>query len=248
MQDKLIQQYMDLEAGHWWWRARARILGEAVQRLLRQPDGRCIISVGSGPGYTQAALARYAETMIGIEPSDTLRQHAQRLLHLDVRPGSLPGEVPSGLPPADLVLLLDVLEHIDDDTEACREAGSLLKPGGRLIATVPACPWLWGPWDELNRHKRRYTKRDLVAVLERAGVGAERVSYFNVLLFPLMVSQRIGDRVARRRPTGRLIPPRPLNRLLESVFAAERVWLRRASFPWWGGSLLCVSRPRSEGP
>jgi len=246
MQDDLVRQYVDLESRHWWWRARARIVAEAVERFLVRDAGRCVICIGSGPGYTQAAVAQRADRTIGIEPNEVLRQHAGAVLGLDVRPGSLPGDLPSELPLADLVLLLDVLEHIEDDTAACREAASLLKPGGRLVVTVPSCPWLWGPWDELNEHRRRYTRRGLATVLTRAEIGIEQLSHFNTLLFPLMVCRRLQDRLSRGGLAGSTVPPERLNRFLEFVFGAERFWLRWASLPW-GGSLLCISKPRGVG-
>jgi len=87
-------------------------------------------------------------------------------------------------PVFDLVTLFDVLEHVDDEPGFLAHAARCLKPGGRLAVTVPAFRFLWSGHDDLNQHRRRYTRRCLVDLLERCGFEVERSSYFNTLLFP----------------------------------------------------------------
>src|SRR5207244_4418501 len=110
---------------------------------------------------------------------DAARVHARRLgpgLHYMV--GDL-GALPLAPAAFDVVLALDVLEHLDDDATALAEAARLLKPGATLVVTVPALPSLWGAQDVVSHHRRRYTKRTLRALFARAGLPAPELTYFN---------------------------------------------------------------------
>jgi SAM-dependent methyltransferase len=138
----------------------------------------------------------------------------------------------------------DVVEHIHDDVGALRRMGDALVPGGLLVVTVPANAWLWGPYDELNQHVRRYGRRNLRAALEAAGYHVERTTYFNSFLFPVAAAVR----VARRNTTYRrdaaadwVVPPRAVNEALARVFAAERRPLRHVDLPF-GVSALALAR------
>jgi 2-polyprenyl-3-methyl-5-hydroxy-6-metoxy-1,4-benzoquinol methylase len=80
---------------------------------------------------------------------------------------------------ATVVTAMDVLEHIEDDGGTLRELWRLLKPGGVLILTVPALPFLWSDWDESLHHFRRYRKQDLARIIEPLNAEVVRLSYFN---------------------------------------------------------------------
>ena len=146
----------------------------------------------------------------------------------------------------DVVLALDVLEHLDDDATALAEAARLLKPGGTLVVTVPALPSLWGAQDVVSHHRRRYTKRTLRGLFARAGLPAPEVTYFNTLLLPPLAAVRW---LARARgpstePPSDFEKNRPglANELLARVFALERHLLRHLSLPV-GVSLLATLPP-----
>jgi hypothetical protein len=139
------------------------------------------------------------------------------------------------------VLLLDVIEHVDDDVATLRAARGAVGDGGLLIVTVPAYRWLWSGHDEVLGHRRRYTAGELRAAVERAGFRVLRVSYFNTLLFPLLAAVRAGKRVRGDRGHDLRRPPAPLNWLLERAFAFERHLVPRVSLPF-GASLLLIGR------
>ena len=102
------------------------------------------------------------------------------------------GALPDGLNLApnsfDAVLMLDVLEHLEDDVACARSAASVLKPGGLMLLTVPAYQWLYGPHDTAHHHHRRYTRRQVRDVLSQAGLNIRYTSYYNALLFPLALA------------------------------------------------------------
>lgn len=148
----------------------------------------------------------------------------------------------------DLVTALDVVEHLDDDAAALREAWRVLRPGGHILVTVPAYPFLWGDQDEVNMHKRRYVAPELRAALEAAGFEIVRLSYMNAVLFPPIAAARLFRRLEHRlRPKlaaesdFRYPAPGPVNGVLSAVFGAEGAIIRRADIPF-GVSLLALGR------
>jgi SAM-dependent methyltransferase len=136
----------------------------------------------------------------------------------------------------DVIIASDVFEHIDDDTAAVKECRRVLKPGGQLIVFVPAFSFLWSGHDEVNFHKRRYTRAQLLRLLAEAGLSVERSSYWNFLLFfaiaPLRVCQRLLG-LDKRAPRDQLeSAPGALNTLLFKIVQLENRCLKNVNFPF----------------
>ena len=107
-----------------------------------------------------------------------------------------------------------MIEHLEDDLAALRELRRVVAPGGALLVTVPAYQWLWSGHDEINHHRRRYTRRSLETVAERAGWRQVRTTYFNSLLLPVAILLRVLDRFNRKTTESSLdlwVPPEPFN-------------------------------------
>jgi SAM-dependent methyltransferase len=223
------------EDAHWWYRGRRTVVMDAVRRSVR-PTGRPrILDAGCGGGATLAEVARIGDAT-GVEPSAPSRRRAAArgvAPVLDAHVEALPVE--DGR--YDLVLLLDVLEHVDDESAALREIHRVVAPGGALILTVPAHPRLWSRHDELNRHRCRYTRRSLVAAARASGWYPARVTHFMSLLLPAAVlARRVG------RGDGLDIPPGPVNRLLCATIEAEGALIRAGASLPFGLSLLAELR------
>jgi 2-polyprenyl-3-methyl-5-hydroxy-6-metoxy-1,4-benzoquinol methylase len=144
------------------------------------------------------------------------------------------------------VTLFDVLEHLDDEAVAMDIVKRALKPGGHLIVTVPAFRWLWSKHDDVSQHKRRYVRKELEAVLTKAGFTIEKLTYFNAYLFPLAVARRIGRKLTNTDDGVEFnVPAAPLNRFLTAAFRAETSAVvastAKGTFPI-GLSLLAVAR------
>ena len=114
-----------------------------------------------------------------------------------------------------------------------------LRPGGRILITVPAHPWMWSAHDVVNHHKRRYTRKTLRAVVAEAGLKLEMMSWFNSLLFPLAAAARLAGRLTGKEDSDDKLPPAPVNALFEELFGLERYAIGRVPFPP-GVSLVAI--------
>jgi SAM-dependent methyltransferase len=140
----------------------------------------------------------------------------------------------------DLIAALDVIEHIDNDQAALAAIAAKLKPGGKFVMTVPAHRWRWSAHDVVNHHKRRYSKAQLKHLIESSPLKLERIGYFNSLLFPLAVAQRLASKARGKDDAEVKLPSKPLNSALEAVFRAERHLVGRLPLPP-GLSLFAVA-------
>ncbi|CAN5445819.1 hypothetical protein BH10PSE7_BH10PSE7_07580 [soil metagenome] len=175
------------------------------------------------------------------ELDDEARAIARRKMPIDVKPGMLPEGVPFASDTYDIVLALDVLEHVEKDVESLAVLCAKLSPGGRLIVTVPAHPWMWSSHDVKHHHYRRYTHRRLTDALKAAGLRPVRMSYFNTFLFPVAAAIRlIRNLIGGSSNSDDRMPSPAINSILKSVFSAERSLVARHNLPV-GVSLLAVA-------
>lgn len=242
MDEALYEQLFEAESRHWWCVARRRIVVHLVERFLRcRRDGRPrVLEFGCGAGLTLADLgARYE--VLGVDASPVAARLSARR-GLRVLTGTLPDRVPVPEGAFDAVLLLDVLEHIQRDAEAAASALRCVAPGGILVATAPACPWLYTARDTRHGHRRRYTRRQFGRLFRLPGFTVRRLSYFNTFLFPLAAAFRLGPKPRSwlREVVDLNLPPAPINRLFERIFASEVRWLTHTALPI-GLSVLCVA-------
>ena len=242
---ELVDLVSQVEDRHFWFAARRDVILSALRRITDGIRRKRALDVGCGNGFMMAALEAAGLTMSGID------MHWSALARARTRVRgplfcSTATTLPF-LPDFDLVTLLDVIEHVDDDVSVLEEARRVLAPGGHAIVTVPAGPALWSTYDELIGHKRRYDRPALAAALERAHFDVRYVSYFNCPLILAAAARRWTGRAQDDRSDGTdvvrralRVPPAPLNALLRWVIRAEAP-LRR--FSWVrGGSLIAVAR------
>ncbi|MEJ7934188.1 class I SAM-dependent methyltransferase [Sphingobium sp. AN558] len=218
------------EEGHWWFVARRAILDSLIARRIAPRPGARILEAGCGTGGNLAMLAAYG-SVDALEYDDGARRLATARGIARIEPGMLPGRIGFGEARYDLIALLDVLEHVDADRDALDALRARLAPGGRILLTVPAAPWLWSDHDVLHHHKRRYTLGSLTGVAQAAGLKIEAAGYFNSLLFPLAVAARMAHRLFGRKGGSDAQPSRPINGWLRRIFATERHLLGRVRFP-----------------
>lgn len=236
------QSLRDSQDRHWWFVGRRRIIARLIARFAPLSAKPRVLEAGCGYGGNLAMLEALGD-VDAFEFDDDARAHAATLLRRPVAFGRLPDAIGFEEDRFDLIAMLDVLEHIDDDLGSLRTLGERLAPGGSLLLTVPAVPWLWSDHDVLHQHKRRYTSALLAERLHEAGYDITVIGYFNSLLFPLALAQRLLARLTGGSGADHSAPPEPLNGVLAAIFSLEAKLLGRVRFPI-GLSLYAVARKR----
>jgi SAM-dependent methyltransferase len=229
--DRVIYDRMaEHDSTHWWYRARRDVLADLIRRRVTLPSPAAILEIGCGTGHNLPMLAQFgAVDAIEIDPAS--RAVASGRLGRPVGDAPLPAL--TGIAPAsyDLIALLDVLEHIDDDTAALTAIAARLRPGGRVLLTVPQFMWLWSGHDVANHHFRRYTKATLRAAIAGSGLRLDLLQSFNSLLFPLAAADRLLARATGREGSDDALPPPLVNTLFERIFGLERHLVGRVPMP-----------------
>lgn len=238
MDPAYASRYRELHERHWWFRAREAVLLRELERLRPMDGWRRALDVGCGDGLFFGQLRRYAEAVEGVESDAdvvTPAGRAQGKIHVrsfdaTFRPSTR----------YDLVLFLDVLEHLSDPSAAVEHAASLMEPGGVVLVTVPARRHLWTTHDDLNRHVTRYERSELVALLETA-FQVERVRYYFRWAHAAKLAQRAVEAVRRPPPRPPSIPAALINETLYALCRIEEAVLAESGLPV-GSSLIAVAR------
>ncbi|MBM4353714.1 MAG: class I SAM-dependent methyltransferase [Deltaproteobacteria bacterium] len=245
-----------LEDRHWWFTGSRRVILSQIAPLL--PGSLPLLDVACGAGLTLSMLERSGlappSSLYGIDCSpDALAAAARKTS------ASLVQAQAAHLPFPDskfgLVTLLDVLEHLPDDASGLAEAARVLRPGGSVVLTVPAHPWLYSRHDRALGHLRRYRRSEVVRLAGAAELHVQRLTACNCLLAPpialVRLAVRLRDRSERRTvelPSRAIatsersdlsLPPAPINAFLGTVFGCEAALLRHIDLPF-GISFLGV--------
>jgi len=245
MDPSLYPRMAEVEDAHWWFAARRAIVGHILEQLGLPADA-AILEPGCGTGGNFPMLARRGRLFALDADESALGFAASRGLGQVAR-GSLPEEIPFGDERFDLVVMTDVLEHLDDEAGSLRALRARMRPGGWLLMTVPAMAWLWSDHDVTHHHRRRYRASDLQSLVSACGFGVNYLSYYNFLLFPMIAGTRIlqrlrpGDRSGANGRHDLSMPRAAINALLLRIFASERYLIGAARIPF-GVSLIVLAR------
>lgn len=251
MQSEEYARMHELEDEYWWFVARRHLITTLLaDRHL--PRTARILDIGCGTGAMLDDLDDYGE-VIGADFSPEALKFCRerggkryRLTRADVR------RMPFQSNSFDVVTAMDIIEHIDNDKAALREIARVLKPGGVLLATVPAFQSLWADHDVALHHFRRYTSHGFRDVAQRSGLTLEKLSYTVSLLFPIIWAYRTLHRFftvrqsapkrAKRAPQASIVyVSESINKLLLQLSKAETCLVRRVNLPF-GVSVVAVAR------
>ncbi len=202
---------------HWYYRSKAAALGRMVGGI----GARRILDVGAGSGFfshhllatTAARSALCVDIGYAADRDDSAAGKPVRFRR-DIGPTD-----------CDLVLMMDVLEHVDDDRGLLRHYASKVPSGAHFLVSVPAFAFLWSGHDVFLEHKRRYRLGGLEAVVRDAGLQAIHGAYFFGLIFPLAAAVRLAGAAGPPRSSLKR-HSRLVNGLLTGVCAAELPFFR----------------------
>lgn len=247
MEPHYYETYYQHETRHWWFRWRYDLVARVIASLPPTAGRPLLLDAGCGTGQMLKHLQQFGDA-VGLDVSPGALGFARSRGTNDLVLGTV-AQPPFPSQSFDRVFILDVIEHIEDDAAMLRGLFDLLKPGGYLVATVPAYQSLWSDHDRINRHHRRYLAPQMELLLRDAGFEPARVSYCNTLLFPVVYPlRRVMGAWQRRRPV--------VEQALESDLHEHAAFLNEALFrllrfenrltsrwnPPFGVSILAIAR------
>jgi SAM-dependent methyltransferase len=225
MQPELFKLHAEVEQSHWWFTARRLIMQRLLHRVLPPDPDRIVVDVGCGTGANINALARDYQC-VGIDTTpDAIRYARERFSEVQFIEGQSPEDLGPIAPKMDAVLLMDVLEHVEDDSGLLSSQVKALRKGGLVLITVPADMRLWSAHDESFGHYRRYDFEMLRQTWADLPLEELMCSHFNTRLYPIIRLIRSLNRM-RGKTWGQSgsdlsVPVKPLNRLLWRIFSGE---------------------------
>lgn len=233
-----LAKIRELEDWHFWFVGRRELVRGLLARHL-DPAPQRLLDVGCGTGNLAGELLAAGHRVTALdrlpEALGAARAGARTVGLLRADAGRLP--LRSGA--FDAVTMIDVLEHVDD-AAALAELGRVVRPGGLLVLTVPAAPWLWSHRDRAAGHLRRYTRSRLAAVLASAGFAPLELGAYQCALFPVVAASRLLGRRGPRLRDAEERPPALLNAALAWINRREAA-LGPGRLPF-GSSLAAACR------
>lgn len=200
-------------------------------------DNPEILEIGCGTGGNIKMLNEYGITY-AMEMDEFAASYANKK-YSNVKKGHLPNDIPFNKK-FDLICMFDVLEHIEEDKLSIQNLKNYLKEDGILLITVPAYQWLYGSHDKFLHHKRRYTLSQLKLLLNEFNIVEK--SYFNTILFPLVILSRLIDKVTshKNNSLGYSIPNKVINTIFYNIFKSEKNLIQKISLPFGSSILIAV--------
>lgn len=246
MDRSFYKNYFEVEKNHWLMKIRRSIVLDVLKKYGCKPKETKILDFGCGSGYFVARLAERGYQSFGLDISAEAiefgqRQGVKNIEVIDSHKINHPDDF------FDAVILLDVVEHLEDESWAIKEVERVLVPGGVAVIMVPAFMFLWGVQDEVAHHYRRYTMPKLLEMTKKSSnLSVVQKTYFNTFLFAPIALVRLFSRWfnVKNRESDFDINNPILNKILFWIFNFERFLLHRFRFPF-GVSILAVFKKES---
>lgn len=243
MPEDVLVESLELVRAHPWWAARARLAVSLLQQEKVDPPA-ALIDIGCGWGVNLQALESSGYRVLGLDASREILELIdgpdRHLVQADLTQ-PLPaahGQYAGGL-------MLDVLEHLDDDRAALRRVAPLIEPGGTLIVSVPALPELFSEYDEIQGHRRRYTRESFRAAFDGSGFDIKALQWWGAWMVPVLKAMRqrggTGSAPAKSYSHYLRLPPWPVPWVMRALYAFEAMPPVLSRLPI-GTSLIAVAK------
>jgi ubiquinone/menaquinone biosynthesis C-methylase UbiE len=243
MQPEQYQDFYALEDKHWWFAGMRNIFSATIAKIYGKNIPLKILDVGCGTGRMIKELEKYGR-VAGVDCEEAALGFCRKreiksiclanALRLPFRSGEF-----------DLVTAFNLVEHVQDDGFLIKELSRVCKKGGRIILATSAFRFLWSKHDELNGHKRRYSKENLRELVKSQDLVIEKLTYTNFILFPFIwlgiILQSLFKPCFSSLLRNYYSIREPGNKILLLALRLEAWVLGRFNAPF-GVSFLCVAR------
>ena len=236
-----LEQMAGAEESSFWFRGRNQLIVSMLGRWF--PSARSLLDVGCGTGFVLDGIARRLPQLelAGVDPlAAAVELTRRRVRKAEVAVGDA-RTLAYGDGAFDVVGCFDVLEHLDDDAAALRELARVARLG--VVVTVPQHRWLWSSFDAAQGHKRRYTRRELVAKIVDSDLELAFVSSVFMSTLPAVALRRRlpGKENLRTQMT----LPAAVDAMLMALTRGELRLLGTGLRLPFGSSLVAVARKRA---
>ena len=239
-----LQKLYRLEQTYWWFVGRRAIIKAILGKHLLGGNKKLnILDFGSGTGGNFPLLSQFGE-VLGVEVSKhAINLSKDNFKDFKVYRIRLNEPCPFAERSFDLIALLDVLEHVENDQKLILELKPLLKKGGMFLLTVPAYQWLWSAHDEVLGHFRRYSRSDIKEKLVDLGLRIKYSTYIISSVWPIVVIYRL---INQKPETSYVNLPSSANYFLIFLLKVEALLLKYIRFSF-GTSVLILAQTNENG-
>ncbi len=229
-----------VESFHWWFVVRRRLL-QSLLSSINLPRNCVTVDIGCGVGSNLGTLRSVGLNVIGLDRSIYALSLNRKKLKFPLINGDL-NKLPVRPNSVGLIIAMDILEHLENDSNGILEFYQALRKEGILLLTVPAFKSLWGIQDVVTGHKRRYSRKEITNKLREVGFEILKSSYFNFFLFfPILIARRMIHLLGLKIESENEINFPLINFFLKVIFSLELYSLKYFSFPF-GVSIFCIAR------
>ena len=242
MRKDLYKELFEVEDKHWWHDHKRQVIHQMIDKFTEKGK---VLDIGAGTGKILSELKMKGWSVTGIDgEKEAIKWSKKR--GIKIQQVDIEKRLKLNEKSFNLVLALDVIEHLGKDKKMLREISRILKPKGVAIITVPAYQWLFNYWDEMLEHKRRYTVQSFKKVVDLDQFTIEYLGYFSMFIFPIAVIVRLIKKMLGKTQTSDF-QTTPLSLISVPVIKffnyIERVLLSIISLPF-GLSVICVIRKK----
>ena len=239
MEIEYEKKYHEVETENWWFISRRSYL---LNLIKDAPKSSKILDIGCSSGIFLKDLVHLGfknENLFGVDISENAinncrKNGIQNAFIMDAQNITLPEKF-------DIIVASDCLEHLQEDRKAIKNWKELLKTGGKMYVFVPAFQSLWSVHDEVNRHYRRYTSKELKDKLTDEKLEILKSSYWNFTLFvPVYLFRKMSVFFSKKKSQkGQIVENKLVNSILLQLIAMENKLLKYINFPV-GISTFCI--------
>jgi ubiquinone/menaquinone biosynthesis C-methylase UbiE len=246
MEREIFDAYEGFDEDFWYSKTRNELIAGLIKKY--HPGKGVVLDCGCGTGFNHSSFKGSRLVVSADISPHALRLCKKKGIRNLVQADAT--KLPFSNGRFDIVAAIELIEHIKDDRAALNEFMRVLKPGGIVILTTPAFPFLWGDDDILAHHERRYLREDLVRKVKNAGFSIEFLSYRYFFLFAPTVVFFFMKNVKRSMFKGK--PKNSLhgsfaNPVLAGISRFENFLLKKGvRFPF-GVGFVCVLRKPKHG-